>query len=85
MEDEAEELLKKISRYNNVRHELIIYEYLKKLINNIYKSKELSEYEMNKEDISSSENLNYILIERGNILAMSNRLLNEFELSKKEA
>ena len=78
MESEAEDILSRIGKFNYVRHEMIVNEMVKRLNNNSYKPKEFNEYERANEEITNSEYMNYILIEQGNILGMSNRLLNDF-------
>jgi hypothetical protein len=83
MEEEAEHILNKICKFNCVKHEFVIFEYLMRLNNNYYKPKE--QFGRFNEDVSNTEFMNYILVEQGNILAMSNRLLNEFGLTTKEA
>jgi hypothetical protein len=85
MEEEAETILRNASRFGSTRHELLIFEYLRKLVNNSHRSGEWHETEEGKEEATGGEHRNYILIEQGNILSMSNRLLNEFELTRKEA
>jgi hypothetical protein len=74
-----------VGRCGSIKHELVIFEFLRKLVNNSHRTGEWRESETEKEESLGSDNCNYILIEQGNILAMSNRLLNEFELSRKEA
>ena len=78
MESEAEDILSRIGKFNYVRHEMIVNEMVKRLNNNSYKPKEFNEYERANEELTNSEYMNYILIEQGNILGMSNRLLNDF-------
>lgn len=64
----------------------MILDYLRKLVNNSHPTREApQQISGEREDILAGEHRNYILIEQGNILAMSNRLLNEFQLSRKEA
>jgi hypothetical protein len=51
---------------------------MKRLNDNSHKSKEPNAFGRSKDDIPNTEYMNYILVEKGKILDMSNRLLNEF-------
>ena len=44
IEGEAEEVIKKIGRYSSLKHELVIFDFLKKMVNNGYKSKEQASF-----------------------------------------